>query len=422
MKKLIIIILLLSFNLIGCSFLRNDPYSFEKIEIFNSQSSSIRYETSEEVNLKFTFNIPSDTTNVLKSVELENYGVVIFDSVLIQNNKTIALYKLLLTGEFGEVDIKVLSFNYQDSTLSLVNSNKGISNINNKVLIEVQRQDITALNNNLIYDDINNIIDLSSIEFINPFDLSITKYEIDDQVYDLTTSISFDSEITEELNIEDWVSLKLYYEVYPNEEVYILINLFNEEVVELDSNNKIFDLEMVDNERNNLLLDNLDLTDLEVYKVQNKIFVLNSLAIPKTYSITYNLDEGEFLGSVIDSYNIRDNVLLPTPSKAGYEFIGWTSDDILTPTLDLRLVNEALDKEFNANWAPNEYVIYFNPNGGVIPNQIQTVYYNEAYTLTPAVREGYIFLGWFYQDVRIEDGIWERFSGLNLSARWEALD
>ncbi len=42
-----------------------------------------------------------------------------------------------------------------------------------------------------------------------------------------------------------------------------------------------------------------------------------------TYVITYNLNGGTLPTGTVDSYTIIDTITLPTPTKTGYEFIGW---------------------------------------------------------------------------------------------------
>ncbi len=48
---------------------------------------------------------------------------------------------------------------------------------------------------------------------------------------------------------------------------------------------------------------------------------------PITYSISYDLDGGEFVGEPIYSYTVLDDIDLPRASKLGYEFLGWYQND-----------------------------------------------------------------------------------------------
>lgn len=46
----------------------------------------------------------------------------------------------------------------------------------------------------------------------------------------------------------------------------------------------------------------------------------------KGYSISYNLDGGTLPDGAVTSYISSEGVTLPTPTKEGYEFVGWSSD------------------------------------------------------------------------------------------------
>ena len=48
---------------------------------------------------------------------------------------------------------------------------------------------------------------------------------------------------------------------------------------------------------------------------------------PLTYQINYDLDEGEFIGEVVTSYTINDEVIIPTAYKKGYKFLGFYDDN-----------------------------------------------------------------------------------------------
>lgn len=65
-------------------------------------------------------------------------------------------------------------------------------------------------------------------------------------------------------------------------------------------------------------------------------YTLTDLA--QLYTITYKLNEGTFdstTSAVPTSYNAYTSFALPTPTKAGYEFVGWYTDSELTNPVEL---------------------------------------------------------------------------------------
>lgn len=72
---------------------------------------------------------------------------------------------------------------------------------------------------------------------------------------------------------------------------------------------------------------------------------------PSTYRITYNLDGGAITGQRTE-YTIEDNnFLLPTPTKSGCIFTGWTGSNGTTKQTSVTIEQGSTgDKEFYANW------------------------------------------------------------------------
>ncbi len=85
---------------------------------------------------------------------------------------------------------------------------------------------------------------------------------------------------------------------------------------------------------------------------------------------------------------------LRTPSRSGYEFLGWfangkriTADTIITLTADTTI---------RAEWQKKGYTVTFDANGGVCDTDMRIYSYGETYGPLPVpVRAGYTFLGWF---------------------------
>ena len=72
---------------------------------------------------------------------------------------------------------------------------------------------------------------------------------------------------------------------------------------------------------------------------------------PTQYNITYNLDDGK-LSNPVSSYNIESNSFtLPTPTKAGYTFEGWTGSNGSALNKNVTISKGTTgDLTYNAHW------------------------------------------------------------------------
>jgi uncharacterized repeat protein (TIGR02543 family) len=74
--------------------------------------------------------------------------------------------------------------------------------------------------------------------------------------------------------------------------------------------------------------------------------------IPIEYNITYELNGGESSDNNPSAYNIAtEDITLSAPTKAGYTFIGWTTETITVPTKNLVINTGSMgDITITANW------------------------------------------------------------------------
>jgi len=111
------------------------------------------------------------------------------------------------------------------------------------------------------------------------------------------------------------------------------------------------------------------------------------------YNITMDLNGGSgetaLLYTVID-----DEFALPTPTRNGYEFVGWTGEGITTPQTSVKIPKGSTgNKAYTANWKVIEYTITLDTNGG--PNVSPIKYtVEDSFTLPYPLRPGYEFAGW----------------------------
>ena len=115
--------------------------------------------------------------------------------------------------------------------------------------------------------------------------------------------------------------------------------------------------------------------------------------VPTGYYITMDLNGGSGKEKVI--YTITDEDFeLPTPTRNGYEFVGWTGEGITTPQTSVIIPKGSTgNKAYTANWQVIEYTITLDTNGGPVVSPIKYTV-EDSFTLPYPLRPGYEFAGW----------------------------
>ena len=111
------------------------------------------------------------------------------------------------------------------------------------------------------------------------------------------------------------------------------------------------------------------------------------------YNITVDLSGGSGQEKVV--YTMTDEDFeLPTPTRNGYEFVGWTGEGITTPQTEVIIPTGSTgNKAYTANWKVIEYTITLDTNGGPVVSPIKYTV-EDLFTLPYILRPGYEFAGW----------------------------
>ena len=111
------------------------------------------------------------------------------------------------------------------------------------------------------------------------------------------------------------------------------------------------------------------------------------------YNITMDLNGGSGQEKVV--YTMTDEDFeLPTPTRNGYEFVGWTGEGITTPQTSVKIPKGSTgNKAYTANWKVIEYTITLDTNGGPVVSPIKYTV-EDFFTLPYILRPGYEFAGW----------------------------
>ena len=113
------------------------------------------------------------------------------------------------------------------------------------------------------------------------------------------------------------------------------------------------------------------------------------------YTIITLLEGGNAGSSQVYFYTVEQTVTLPTPTRTGYTFLGWTGEGITTPQPNVTIPKGSTgDKTYIENWELTEYNITMDLNGG--SGQEKGVYTmtDEDFELPTPTRNGYEFVGW----------------------------
>ena len=113
------------------------------------------------------------------------------------------------------------------------------------------------------------------------------------------------------------------------------------------------------------------------------------------YTIITLLEGGNAGSSQVYFYTVEQTVTLPTPTRTGYTFLGWTGEGITTPQPNVTIPKGSTgDKTYIENWELTEYTITMDLNGGSGQEKVIYTITDEDFELPTPTRNGYEFVGW----------------------------
>lgn len=149
---------------------------------------------------------------------------------------------------------------------------------------------------------------------------------------------------------------------------------------------------------------------------------------PSEYAVTYNLNGGEGVAKGYYTFVYSDGngeaYTLQTPTRDGYEFIGWYENAEFSGSYVEEIEKGTIgEKEYFAKWELIPYTISYELNGGTLLGEKTTTYNVETptFSLFGCEKEHYNFLGWEDQDGNVYTDIKQgTFGNLELTAKYEA--
>lgn len=123
---------------------------------------------------------------------------------------------------------------------------------------------------------------------------------------------------------------------------------------------------------------------------------------PIVYSLSYDLAGGAYEGAEPPAaYTVEsEDITLPRPVRAAYDFVGWTGTDASEPVDDLTIPKGSIgNRSYKAVWTPTVYKLTYRLNGGsYFSGQSNPATYtveDDTITLVNPVQTGQIFAGWY---------------------------
>ena len=136
----------------------------------------------------------------------------------------------------------------------------------------------------------------------------------------------------------------------------------------------------------------------------------------KSYTITCSYFNGIKTIETILTVSTGNYYVLTTPTRPGYTFIGWYKGEQRFENGQWLLTNNIT---VNAKWKANTYSIEYDLDGGkLIETATKSIIYDEEIILPVPIKDGYIFDGWYYNNQKIENGIWKIDQNVTLKAKW----
>ncbi len=130
----------------------------------------------------------------------------------------------------------------------------------------------------------------------------------------------------------------------------------------------------------------------------HKSYTANWTVVPCT--ITLVLNNGTISGDNPINYDVTTPTFnLGTPTREGYEFAGWTGENLTEATITVTITQGTTgNKTYTATWTLIEYTITYVWNGGVlgegVTNPEKYTIESESFTLNNPTKAGYDFAGW----------------------------
>ena len=154
--------------------------------------------------------------------------------------------------------------------------------------------------------------------------------------------------------------------------------------------------------------------DYDFDTLVTKAITVNAQWIPNNYTISFANED-------IDSITVTfgEEYQLPKAVKEGNTFNGWYYNGNQIPLQGIWNIPD--DVSLNSSMSANTYSINYNPNGGNISYNSQSIEFGSSFVNPTPSKNGYDFIGWYNNNSLVESGIYNFTNNITLDARWELI-
>ena len=116
---------------------------------------------------------------------------------------------------------------------------------------------------------------------------------------------------------------------------------------------------------------------------------------PETYKVTFEENGGSAVADVAGVESGKAIILPTAPSKTGYRFGGWFTDDGTFTNEFTENTKVSANITVYAKWIINSYVVAFDSQGGSEAGSVAATYGGNVAEPTAPTKTGHTFGGWF---------------------------
>ena len=144
---------------------------------------------------------------------------------------------------------------------------------------------------------------------------------------------------------------------------------------------------------------------------------------PTRVAVTLDLDGGVIEGGVSHTVSIGENLILNTPTKYGFDFVGWSHDGKIVSLAPFTI--EKYSVTLKAEWSVKPCTVTLDLCGGVLDSgasQTYVVNVGETVQIPTPSKVGYDFGGWLYNSGAISFAPFtiEQVYDMTIKAKWVA--
>lgn len=165
-------------------------------------------------------------------------------------------------------------------------------------------------------------------------------------------------------------------------------------------------------------IDNILVTEFDIDVLGTVI--ITAKWTPHTYDIVFENTKGQSNSNPVQFTPDTNTItLLPLDDKDGYRFVGWYAGNVRVETIPTGTVGNV---SLRAEWEAIRYDIVFEgTKDAENPNDTYFTVEDDKVTLQPLEKEGYIFEGWYIDNIRVTEFDVDVLGTVTVTAKWTPL-